>query len=55
MDTSGNMSAALTVDGVTVQIISNQLVAPSGINFSREHAWEANGSYGTASQNEIDN
>ena len=45
LDTSGNMSAVLTVDGTSIQIISNQLVVPSGINNQREHSWELNGTY----------
>lgn len=45
LDSAGNMTATLAPDGVTIIQTGNSLVVPSGIHYSREHAWEINGRY----------
>ena len=45
LDASGNIAAPWQVDGSSIVISSNQLVVPSGVNYSRPFSWQANGTY----------
>lgn len=57
LDDTGLMTATLDVDNVTIQIISNELVANASIlSPNREHGWVLNGPYSTLTmpQNDID-
>jgi hypothetical protein len=46
LDAAGNIAAPWSVDGTTIQIVSNQLaVQPSALNILMRHQFEANGRY----------